>query len=149
MKVKNIFIAGVLSIFMVFLPGCSQKADISKVRKYSDTMAKQMLTAMDSSSYTDYIKDTDEQFKKKVSEKSFDSVSKMLKEKIGNYVPGSMKFESALKESQSGKKYIVAIYKAKYTIETSPVTITMFFDDKGKNHYVCGIYYNSPKIRGK
>jgi hypothetical protein len=128
------------------MAGCAQKADNSAVSAYADDISEKMLLAYNDDNYTQYIANTDDQFKSVVSEDKMKQGNQTVRDKIGNYVPGSKQFTDAVPTTQNNQKYIAVRYSAKFTNETGDVVVTMVFDDN-ESHQVGGIFFNSPKLR--
>ena len=126
--------------------GCAQKNNNSAVSAYADDITEKMLLAYNDDNYAQYIANTDNQFKAVVTEDTMKQGNKGVRDKIGNYIPGSKQFTDAVPTTQNNQKYIAVRYTAKFTNETGDVVITMIFDDN-ESHQVGGIFFNSPKLR--
>lgn len=143
MKIKNIKILLFL-IFLVlsFSVSCS-KIDVNKVREYADPMTENLLIGRNERNYEKYSKDFSDEMKKAVTYEKFLESIKLIEGKIGKYVEGSKKFYLATKD----KNYIIVTYKAKFTMETSDVTVRVVFEEKDGVMKISGEWYDSPKLR--
>ncbi len=143
---KKLVLFILVALVTMSVIGCAQKADNSAVRAYADDPTEKMLLAYNEDNYAQYIQNTDDQFKAAVSEDKMKQGNQAVRDKIGNYVPGSKQYTDAVKTTQNSLNYIAVRYTAKFTNETGDVVITMVFDDN-ESHQVGGIFFNSPKLR--
>jgi hypothetical protein len=143
---KKIVLLIMVLLLIVSVIGCAQKANNSAVSAYADDITEKMLLAYNEDNYTQYIANTDSQFKSVVSEDKMKQGNKVVRDKIGNYIPGSKQFTDAVPTTQNNQKYIAVRYTAKFTNETGDVVVSMIFDDND-SHQVGGIFFNSPKLR--
>ncbi len=143
---RKIILLVIVVLVTIAMLGCSQKAVNSEVSAYADNIAEKMLLAYNEDNYAQYIQNTDDQFKAAVSEDKMKQGNQAVRDKIGNYVPGSKQYTDAVKTTQNNLKYVAVRYTAKFTNETGDVVITMVFDDN-ESHQVGGIFFNSPKLR--
>jgi len=147
MKIKKFEVFVIASLLICTIVGCSQKVSESEV-KFSNDKVENMLLAINNGDYNNFTKDLSSHSKTVFTEKEVNKTKKTIINKIGNYIPNSKKFSQGTKVSQNNKKYIVAIYDAKFKNESGKVVITVTFDDD-KKHAIEGIYFNSPKLRQK
>ncbi len=143
---KKICLFLVSMLLLCSLAGCAQKVNSTEIKKYADDITEKMLLAQNDDNYANYIENTDSQFKGAVSEEKMKQADKMIRDKIGNYVPGSKQFKDAANSTQNNQKLVAVRYNAKFTNETEDVLVTMIFDDNDL-HQVGGIFLNSPKLR--
>jgi hypothetical protein len=144
MKLK-LAVSLLLVVILFFSFGCAAKVDVGTVRSYADSMTENLLTGMNKEDYTVFSRDFDEAMKKAIPESKFSDLVAQVNGKIGAYVFGSKTFDRAYKSGG----YINVVYKAKFTNETSPVTVRIVFNEVNGKHKISGIWFDSPKLREK
>ena len=144
MKLK-LAVSLLLVVILLFSFGCAAKVDVEAVRSYADSMTENLLIGMNKEDYTVFSRDFDEAMKKAIPESKFSDLIAQINGKIGSYVPNSKEFERAYKTG----KFVNVVYKAKFTNESSPVTVRIVFNEVNGEHKISGIWFNSPKLRKK
>jgi hypothetical protein len=148
MKLKGLTVT-ILSIVMItMLSGCGSKVDVNEVRKYSDNITETLLVAGNNEDYETYLSCFDKNLQALITKDKFGESMKLIKGKIGNYVPKSASFQKAVNQSKDGKKYTTVIYLGKFTDEPNDVLITIVYGEEN-NHPVTTFLLNSPKLRQK
>jgi len=140
MKIKIIIF--LISLFIILSLSCS-KINVNEVREYADPMTENLLIGRNEKNYEKYSKDFSDEMKEAVSEEKFLESINLIEGKIGKYIENSKKFDSATKNN----KYIIVIYKAKFTNESSNVTVRVVFEDVNGEMKISGEFYDSPKLR--
>lgn len=140
MKIK-IFIT--IFLLLLFIISCGTKIDVNKVREYADPMTENLLIGRNEKNYEKYSKDFSDEMKKAITKEKFIESVDLIEGKIGKYIEDSKKFYMAKKE----KNYIIVTYKAKFTNETSDVTVRIVFEEINGEMKISGEWYDSPKLR--
>ncbi len=140
MKIKIIIF--LISLFIILNLSCS-KIDVNEVREYADAMTENLLIGRNEKNYEKYSKDFSDKMKEAVSEDKFLESIDLIEGKIGKYIENSKKFNTATKD----KNYIIVTYKAKFTDESSDVTVRIVFEDVNGEMKISGEFYDSPKLR--
>ncbi|MEQ8174554.1 MAG: hypothetical protein ABRQ26_05720 [Syntrophomonadaceae bacterium] len=136
-----------LSILMVLvLASCAKTVDKSEVAGYADPTAERMLLAANGDDYARYMETANDTLKVALPEAKCNETNKLIRDKIGTYVPGSKQIKSAVRATQNGQKYVSVQYTAKYTNEPEEVSVLISFEDN-ETHKVAGIFLSSPKLR--
>ncbi|MEN6390922.1 MAG: hypothetical protein ABFD04_10950 [Syntrophomonas sp.] len=136
-----------LSILMVLvLASCAKTVDKSEVAGYADPAAERMLLAANGDDYARYMETANDTLKAALPEAKCNETNKLIRDKIGTYVPGSKQIKNAARATQNGQKYVSVQYTAKYTNEPEEVTVLISFEDN-ETHKVAGIFLSSPKLR--
>jgi hypothetical protein len=112
----------------------------SEVRAFADSVAENILQAMNTGNYTQYTRDFDEQFKENLPEERFVAVNAYRTDAIGNYV--SKDYWKMKKDTK-----ITVVYRTIFTDEPSTVFVTFYFKNISGKAYVDGIFFDSPLIR--
>lgn len=124
--------------------GCgTKKVSEADVKSYADPAAQNLMQALNDENYNNFSKDFDQVMKEKLTEASFKQMTAQIKPLIGNYV--SMEFYQAVSQD----KYVVVVYKAKFTKETSDVYVKVTFQKLNDKECVSGLFFDSPKLRAK
>jgi hypothetical protein len=144
MKLK-LAVSLLLVAVLLFSFGCAAKVDVDAVRSYADSMTENLLIGMNNKDYAVFSRDFDETMKKALPESKFSDLIAQINGKIGKYVPNSKKFERAYKTGN----FVNVVYKAKFTEESSPVTVRVVFSEVNGEHKISGIWFDSPKLRKK
>ncbi len=137
-----------LSILALILFGCSgtpiaiEGAERDAVLAYSEPMADNELEALNNNDYEAFIKDYDDKMRELTSEESFASLQKLISGKLGKYLSREVTTVTAV-----GDEAILLIYSATFEKEDS-VTIKLVFQPGGE-HLITGLWFDSPKLRGK
>lgn len=139
MKLKILLILSFLILFI----SCGTKIDVNKIREYADPMTENLLIGRNERNYEKYSKDFSDEMKKAVTHDKFLESCDLIEGKIGKYVENSKKFSLATKQN----KYIIVTYKAKFTNETSEVTVRIVFEEIEGIMKISGEWYDSPKLR--
>jgi hypothetical protein len=160
----------VLSVaFLLFSTGCAQRGTIEP--DYSAAVAEKFLIGFDKNDYDSISAYLSEEFKGLVkqfkvpgtTDKTYATLSEAfsamialkvkdangkplyMKDKIGVYQAGTLKFDRTLSE----KGYTSVFYKAKYSNEPNgDVTIQLVFKDENGKMLISGFWFNS-KILAK
>lgn len=140
MKIKIIIF--LISLFIILNLSCS-KIDVNEVREYADPMTENLLIGRNEKNYKKYSKDFSDKMKEAVSEEKFLESIGLIEGKIGKYIENSKKFNTATKD----KNYIIVTYKAKFTDESSDVTVRIVFEDVNGEMKISGEFYDSPNLR--
>lgn len=136
-----------LSLLMVLiLASCAKTVDKAEVAGYADPATERMLLAANVDDYAKYMENADNQLKAALPEAKCNETNKLIRDKIGTYVPGSKLIKNAARASQGGQNYISVQYTAKYTNEPENVTVLITFQDND-THQVAGIFLSSPKLK--
>ncbi len=106
-------------------------------------MTENLLIGRNEKNYEKYSKDFSDEMKKAITKEKFIESIDLIEGKIGKYIEDSKKFYMATKE----KNYIVVTYKAKFTDETSDVTVRIVFEEINGEMKISGEWYDSPKLR--
>ncbi len=114
--------------------------DIGKVRAYADPITEKILVAMNEGNYTKFSENMDSSMKRAMPEPLFQQTVALIKSKVGDYI--SKDFSRV--ELQGD--FTVVYYRAKYTDE-SEVVVKVVFVEEGGEHYVSGLWFDSPKLR--
>jgi hypothetical protein len=112
-----------------------------EVRSFADPIAENMLQAMNTSNYTQYTRDFDEEFKKNLPHGAFETINSLRIETVGTYI--SKQFWQTVQKNDR----ITVAYRAKFTDETTDVIVTLYFKDFNGKWYIDGTYYDSPLMR--
>ena len=140
MKIKiNIFLISFLIILILY----SLNIDVNKVRKYLNPITENLLIGRNEKNYEKYSKDFSDEMKKAVSQEKFLESIDLIEGKIGKYIENSKKFDLATKNNN----YIIVTYKAKFTDESSDVTVRIVFEDINGEMKISGEFYDSPNLR--
>lgn len=136
-----------MAILMVLvLASCAKTVDKAEVAGFSDPATERMLLAANVDDYAKYIETADDQLKAALPEAKCNETNKLIRDKIGTYVPGSKQIKNAARATQNGQKYVSVQYTAKYTNEPEEVVVLMTFQDN-ETHKVSGIFLSSPKLK--
>ena len=143
---KNVF-AMLLAICMlsVSLAGCGSKGITESDVRYAGPMIDNVLAGIKDKNYAEFSRDFGDKVKDAITETSFNSLSDLLANKIGEYQ--SKNFGQAANTTQDNISYMVVVYKAKYTKESGDVLITMTFGDSNGVKKIEGLTFNSPNLR--
>ncbi|MCX5779745.1 MAG: hypothetical protein NTV45_02775 [Firmicutes bacterium] len=98
---KKLILMVMVVLVAISLLGCGQKTDNSAVSAYADDITEKMLRAYNEDNYAQYIANTDSQFKSLVTEDKMKQGNKLIRDKIGTYIPGSKKFTDAVPTTQN------------------------------------------------
>lgn len=144
-KSRLITIIIISLITAVTFIGCksSSKVDVEKVREYSDPIAEEILLALNEGDYEKFSKDFDETMKEKFTQDAFNKLKDLCKSKIGDYK--SKEYYGI----DTKDKYIIIVYKAKFTDEPKDALVQFVFSTKDDKHYVSGLFIDSPNLRKK
>jgi hypothetical protein len=134
----------ILTIILLILAACAP-ADLSgsdrdAVLAYSEPMADNLLTAINTSDYALFIRDLDDTMLKTFPQAEFTKMQDQLNGKIGQYVSRTV---TAVTPSE---QMMVVVYAAKYTNEDT-VTVRIVFG--GSPTKITGLWFDSPKLRQK
>ena len=121
------------------LPACSSKPE----PEYAGAIAEGILQALSENDYAKHSEHFDEMMKNSVPESVFEQTATAIKEKIGDYV--SKTFWKVTEQDI----YTVVIYKARFTQEPEDVIVRVIFQEISGEIYVSGLWFDSPKLRGK
>jgi len=136
-----------MSLLMVLvLASCAKTVDQSEVAGYADPAVERMLLAANVDDYAKYMETANDQLKAALPEAKCNETNKLIRDKIGTYVPGSKQIKNAARATQNGQKYMSVQYTAKYTDEPEEVTVLITFEDNDV-HKVAGIFLSSPKLK--
>jgi hypothetical protein len=160
-RILSIFLVVCLVLpvaFLLFSTGCAQRGTVEP--DYSAAIAQKILIAMNKDDYDSisvyFNKDFKDALKKLIDPKTtkaytsdkdafINSVSKPLRDKIGEYQDGSLKFDRTLTE----KGYTNVFYLTKYSKETGgDVKVQFVFKDENGTMIIGGLWFNS-KILAK
>lgn len=147
MKIKKIGVVVIVTLLIAIIAGCSQKVSQNDV-KFANNMVENMLIAENNDDHTEFTENLSSSLKKAYSKEEMNKQEKIIKGKIGDYIPNSKKFKQAVSVSQKNREFIVVIYDVKFKNEKGETTVTATFDDDNK-HEVEGFIISSPKLMGK
>ncbi|MBC8390841.1 MAG: DUF3887 domain-containing protein [Actinobacteria bacterium] len=109
-KIIKILIPAMILILTISF-GCTKDiADIDEVRKYSDTMAENLLVGLSDGDYGKFSKDFDDEMKGAIPEESFGEFGSQIKEGLGEYVTDSKEYLNVTREDE----FTIVYYKAEY-----------------------------------
>jgi hypothetical protein len=144
--------------FLLFSTGCAQRGTVEP--DYSAAIAQKILLAINKDDYDSisvyFNKDFKDAIKKLIDPKTtkaytsekdafINSICKPLRDKIGEYQDGSLKFDRTLTE----KGYTNVFYLSKYSKETGgDVKVQFVFKDENGAMIIGGLWFNS-KILAK
>lgn len=146
MKIKRISLILMLIMLVSLFSACGQKpakVDSNEVKKYSEPILENILSAANKDDYASYSKDFSDKMKEQLTESNFKQTNKLIKNKIGDY-----QSKEFVKVQVSGE-YVVAIYSAKYSNEPKTVMVTVTFENGDESHKVEGLFLTSPKLSSK
>jgi hypothetical protein len=141
--IKSIIFASAVMLIAASLGCGTKKISEADVKSYADPAAENLMQAFNDENYDNFSRDFDKVMKEKLTEASFKQMITQMKPLIGNYV--SMNFYQAVSQD----KYVVVVYKAKFTKETSDVYVKVTFQKLNDKEYVSGLFFDSPKLRAK
>ncbi len=131
---------GILSILlMVTAVSCATKPE----PEYASAIAEGILQAINENDYAGYTERFDEVMKNAVPESLFRQTRTEIKGKIGDYI--SKTFWEVI--TQDG--HTIVVYKTKFTQEPEDVTVRVVFQEVSGEIYVAGLWFDSPRLRGK
>ena len=134
----------ILFLLLFLLPACSNGIDKEKVQEYADPMIENILQGMNEDNYEKFSKDFGPIMLDALNAENYDGIiKKQIKEIIGNYE--SKELAKVDKVSQGDENYIVVIYKATFSKETSDVAVTVYFTE-GEDPKIETLLFNSPKL---
>lgn len=134
----------ILFLLLFLLPACSNGIDKEKVQEYADPMVENILQGMNEDNYEKFSKDFGPIMLDALNAENYDGIiKKQIKEIIGNYE--SKELAKVDKVSQGDEDYIVVIYKATFSKETSDVAVTVYFTE-GEDPKIETLLFNSPKL---
>ena len=141
LKMITKIVTGILLALLITtaLPACSSKPE----PEYAGAIAEDILQALNENDYAGYSEHFDEVMKNTVTESVFEQTATAIKEKIGAYV--SKTFWKVIEQDV----YTVVIYRAKFTREPEDVITRVVFQEISGEIYVSGLWFDSPKLRGK
>jgi len=113
-----------------------QKADILA---YADPITDGLLAGLNENNYAKYSKDFGPVMKQTATPQSFAALHTRFMAKIGKYVSRTNP------RIVRHKAFFIVVYAAKFEKE-DPVTVRVVFPAAG-NHYVTGLWFDSPKLR--
>ena len=115
--------------------------DEAEVRGYADPISENILQAFNSHDYASFISDMDQTMRAAFTMHVFNETVTVTNSKIGDYVS-----KEYWKAERSGG-YISVYYRARFTDETSDVTVRVVFSEDSGGHYVSGLWFDSPNLR--
>ena len=143
--------------FLALSTGCAQRGIVEP--DYSAAIAEKVLVAMNKDDYDlvsiYFNKEFKDALKKMIDPKTqkpytsekdafINSVCKPLRDKIGEYQQGSLKFDRTLTE----KGYTSVFYLSKYSKENSgDVTAQFLFKDESGKMIVSGLWFSSNTLK--
>ena len=153
------------AVFLLFSTGCAQRGIVEP--DYSSAVAEKFLIGFDKNDYNSVSMYLSEEFKTLMKEfkvpgttdktyateeEAFSAMTSLkdaagksihLKDKIGEYQAGTLKFDRTLTE----KGYTSVFYKAKYSNEPSgDVTIQIVFKDENGKMLISGFWFSSKTL---
>jgi hypothetical protein len=150
-ELKKKGVTAVLACMLLVLPlamGCPVQVEEPP---YTSSITEDILIGMNENDYAKFSKHFDSPMRGALPEAAFKQpddtiiILPEIKGVIGDYVPGSKEFWRA--EEKGG--YTVVRYKTQFTGETAEVIVTISFREIGEKIYVSGLWFDSPKLRGK
>lgn len=141
MKKKTLpeLVAVAVIVATLIFAGCIENGyvDVDQTREYADPITENILIGINENNYTRYS----EPFYQAESEYSFNGTRNMIKSEMGDYI--SKEFWKA----ESRDKYIIVLYKARFTKETEDVIVKVAFRDIGSGRmHVFALWLESPKV---
>ena len=124
---------------MVTAASCATKPE----PEYAGAIAEGILQAINENDYAGYTEHFDEVMKNAVPESLFRQTRTAIKGKIGDYI--SKTFWEVI--TQDG--HTIVVYKAKFSQEPQDVTVRVVFQEVSGEIYVAGLWFDSPRLRGK
>ena len=141
---KTIIIVLVALLFVI--SGCAAKSLKEKdVQDFASEITENLLIGFNEENYEKFSKDFNDAMLKGLSKDQFSNLLTKIKGKIGNYIAGSKKFSTVVLKNNN---YTV-VYYTNFSEETGNVVITISFEKSGDAYKVSGLYFDSPKLRGK
>jgi len=141
---KTLYFSIGLLLAASLLVGCGTKERVlsteeqATVLAYADPMTDDLFTALASGSYSDFVKDMEEEMADASTEVSFNSLRDLLSTKAGTYISRSVK-----SVVDTGEYYAV---NYAFVYEKSPeVTVRVVFT-KTDPPKVTGLWLNSPEL---
>ena len=145
---KNSFKWSLIVICLILvLPviGCSAKLVDQEYTDFSEQAAENYLIAVNNRDFNSFSKDLSKEMKEALPEEAFYEFSDQMKDLIGTYESGSKKLIQTAKKSG----YIIAVYNAKYTGESSDVEVRITLQKVDDKIVIAGSWFNSPILRGE
>ncbi len=99
MKIKKIGVVVIVTLLIAIIAGCSQKVSQNDV-KFANNMVENMLIAENNDDHTEFTENLSSSLKKAYSKEEMNKQEKIIKGKIGDYIPNSKKFKQAVSVSQ-------------------------------------------------
>jgi hypothetical protein len=137
-----------LTIFaiLVLLAGCSnvktlKGADLEAVLVYSEPKADIVFQGLNENRYATFSADFTADMKDAIDEQGLADIENMVVNKIGKYL--SRQVDTV----QTSGDFVTVTYKANFEQEEG-VTVRLVFE-KGGNHAISGLWFDSPKLREK
>jgi len=138
-------ISCLLIILVTLIAGsaCAGQSEPQLEPKYAGSITEGILSAMNENDYTKYSEHFDQAMKDALTETAFQQANNTIKAMIGDYV--SKEFWKV----ESEAPYTIVYYKAKFTQEPEDVIVKVVFQETAGEAYVSGLWFDSPKLRGK
>ena len=129
----------IMLVIATVAPACAQKPEPA----YADPITESILWATNENDYAKYCEYFDEVMKNAVSEAVFNQNNTIVDTKIGDYI--SKEFWKVENKGQ----FTIVYYKAKFTQEPGDVIVKVVFREIAGKVYVSGLWFDSPKLRGR
>ena len=148
MRVCKLVLLGLLAALL--LAGCGPVSQTygdnrDEVLAYAEPKVDNMMAALNAGDYAAFVRDYNEAMLKATDETAFDGLRTLVQSKIGNYV--SRQVTNVEQVAENGQQFIRVVYSAKFENEDK-VTVRVVFDDTA-DHPISGLWFDSPKLRGK
>lgn len=112
---------------------------------FSTRASEDYLIAVNNRDFNSFSENLSKEMKDALPEEEFLKFADQMEEIIGTYEPGSKKLVQTVKDSG----YIVIVYNAIYTGESSEVEVRITLQKAGDKIEIAGSWFNSPRLRGE
>jgi hypothetical protein len=129
----------ILLLMTAVISACAKKPE----PEYAASITEGILVAMNDNDYVKYSEHFSEEMKNALPESVFEQANAEITAKIGKYVSA----EYLKLEYQD--IYTIVYYKANFTQEPEGVTVKVVFQEIDGGIYVAGLWFDSPKLRGR
>lgn len=144
MKFKKFIPILLILISTFLLAGCSKNENNGETLKYSTQIVENVLESINTLDYDSFKENVGPNMNELVkSKETFISLMMPIKNSIGEYQKGSLKFIDSMKR----KDYISLLYEADFSSENEPVKISATFKEDDPSHKIQELYLNSPKVK--
>lgn len=141
------YVIFLLLSLLLFILYCSKESEITgeekeKIVQNTEPLVARILEGFNEDNYLIFSKPFDERMKKGLKEEMFHKTRADIFSKIGLYI------SKRSPKVFSKAPFITVIYKADFEKEKD-VNVRVIFQKYNKKYLVSGLWFNSPKLRGK